>query len=314
MDHKHLGLRVTGELVVEIINPETGEVETTHRYNSLMSRIETYMAELLAGEVDVPGYIYVGTGALQEYALSNRNAHFELGESGSIRVAQSFAASSVEDIQDVLIGMKRLGSAGSGTVWITIEPDAAGEPSGTPVTNGTSVVEQLAVVQTDDFHMVRFSFGSPPAVTSGTYWIVIHTANYTYSDGVTELQIAIDTSSPTYTGGAFAVDDGTWGPHSTPDTDMCFRVVRVIDVDLEFLYQTIDSAPLTSLAALGNQTRLLALFATTDANDWIREMYLVENGTTNVPLAVAAVNVDKASDRTLQAYWLIKFEIAPEEV
>lgn len=61
-------------------------------------------------------------------------------------------------------------------IQVRIETDSAGEPSGTPVTNGTTTIK-ASDVSTEQFTELSAVFATPPSITSGTdYHIVVQQA------------------------------------------------------------------------------------------------------------------------------------------
>ncbi len=72
------------------------------------------------------------------------------------------------------------GSISAGDVWIEIQTDNGGDPSGTPVTNGTSV-KQLGGDFGAGYHWVTFTFATPPSLTATTQYHIVFTGDFAVS-------------------------------------------------------------------------------------------------------------------------------------
>lgn len=311
-EHKRVQMR--GRVRCQLVNERTGEIESEEEFNFLMPAMETYMAQVLAGESAIPGYIAVGTGASLEYGIANRDDFEIVGDLFHL-LGQRITPTSFIEYQTVLVPMKRIG-AGAASVWLTIEGVSGSDPNNTPITNGTSQIVIGAAIPTDDFAWVPFTF-TPHWTGVTNAFIVIHVDDYTYDPGVDEIQVghdAVSVDAGTYRGDDVG-DGSSWGPHPGANAKMPFRLVRVMDPDNEDNPSAISSLqPITTLGALSNETRLLALFGTSVANDRLREMYLLRDSELNNSLAIASINVNKTSQQVMLAYWLISFERDPEDL
>lgn len=96
------------------------------------------------------------------------------------KLAQSFQVGTAGLLEAVSITLSRAGAV-SGRVWVTIEADSAGAPSGTPLaTSDKLYADQIAT----GVGYVRLLFRTQPTLaTSTTYWLVLQ-GDYTRSDTV----------------------------------------------------------------------------------------------------------------------------------
>lgn len=135
------------------------------------------------------------------------------------KAAQSFQIDSVDDISQVKLWLKKTGSP-TGNLTVTIEADDGGEPSGTPVTNGTSDTVAASGLSTS-YGWIEFDFSSAPSLAAGTtYWLVLQsTGDYGTDDYVLW---GIDSSSPSYPNGQIKIiQGGVWIPSPY---DACFDI------------------------------------------------------------------------------------------
>ena len=124
---------------------------------------------------------------LARYGKQFVSADVSLRESGGAdKLAMSFQSGRAGSVGHVRLWLRTVGSP-AGAMTLTIEPDSSGDPSGTPVTNGTAgtVDEDDTTVITGGYQWVTFTFSTPPSLSaSTTYWLVLstdraaHASNY----------------------------------------------------------------------------------------------------------------------------------------
>lgn len=300
-----------GRVRAILINVETGEVEQDEEFNTLLTPIEAWAAGCMSAQIfAADAGIAVGTAEDIGYNKTNRDSFVTLGAT-YVSVAQGVGVTS-QLIREVLVAMKRVGDVGAATLNVTVEGVTGGNPNGTPITGGTSASISGAVVNTLDFEWVSFKF-SPGFDLNAAGFFRINTSGYTYAAGVSELQVGYDASSAAYAGGELRVYNGSvWSSHPTPG-DMVFRAVRLTDVAINLAPTAIlDINQMVSIGAVGNEVRLLSQFGVDEANERIREMWLMpRTNLTDPALAVAAVNIDKTNTHVLQTYWLLQIIINP---
>lgn len=141
------------------------------------------------------------------------------------RLAQSFSSGAGGSIVAVMLNLAR-NITDTVNYTIEIQPDSAGSPSGTPITNGSATITAITVPSWDDgrnFGWVSAVFSTPPTLTaSTTYWIVVKQT--TTNTGSKLLWRARGNNS--YASGAakYSTNSGTgWTSMSTDD--FLFQVI-----------------------------------------------------------------------------------------
>jgi len=105
------------------------------------------------------------------------------------------------------------------SVWLTIEADSTGEPSGTPLATSNKVA--VSTIGAGPI-WTYFTFDADVSLDATTlYWFVMH-GDYTASD-TNYIQAEVDTGSGYATGSA-GYNDGSWTISGTDD--MIFRVIE----------------------------------------------------------------------------------------
>jgi len=158
---------------------------------------------------------------------TSANELFNVGNStittsadGSIGGANNFIAQRFRVNQDCNVSKLQVQVRKVGTpvddLDIEIQTDSSSEPSGTPVTNGTTSIAEGDI--TTGYVLEDATFTTDPALTAGTdYWIVLKSPSGSNGDYFIEY----DNGNSLYTTGAVAVttDGGTtWSPNDNTDT------------------------------------------------------------------------------------------------
>ena len=162
-----------------------------------------------------------------EYDETNYNNAATLAHSGaSDQVAQEFTSPDGEELAEVWLYMVRTGTPG-GNVCVTVETDAAGLPSGTPVDDVSTCIATGDINTTASW--VSFQWlgtkTKPDPASATVYHLVVSTdAGYTYSAGVDLIQWYGDTSSPTFSSGEMEWWNGAAWFNSGGTWDMIFKV------------------------------------------------------------------------------------------
>jgi len=293
--------------VVESLDDEGNVIAEDVFKNTISVAGYTALASLM-GSIDGAtslNYIKVATGGLEENASTTQDTDKALKSSGAdSKLAQQITATGTRSVKRVLLWMKRVGS-GAGTLSLSIQTDAAGLPSGTPITDGTATAVNFNTLGTT-YDWIVFEFATPPSLNISTvYHLVLESSGYTYSAGVLEAVLGIDQSSPGYTGGELETYDGaTWTTHS-PAADACFRVA-VVAIN-SYSDGTATTKSITSRSASSQvgfvQLRLIALFANADAVDYLTQAFLLAGATI---VAYTTIGYRKSASRGVNVYWLIK--------
>lgn len=92
-----------------------------------------------------------------------------------------------QKVMAVGVWLKKIGTPASETngFWVTIEGDAAGDPDGTPIANGTSAFLATTGISDTDWElylMVFGSFGNRPTLTNGTTYHFELQGDWTQAD------------------------------------------------------------------------------------------------------------------------------------
>lgn len=143
-------------------------------------------------------------------------------EAARTKLAQSFqiqGGNPNKQLLDVWLLMSRVGAIGSGNVWVTIEADSSGSPSGTALaTSDTVSAAGLPFEMT--YQQFTFSAALPLLDKDTTYWVVVQ-GDYSVSSTL-YLQWANDSTDSGYAyGSPKSYDGASW---SAVTGDMIFTV------------------------------------------------------------------------------------------
>lgn len=173
-----------------------------------------------------------GTIYKQITAYNSSQTIYNVGDATtSARRGQSFVITdaNASDIELQFINLLvNKGGTPSDNLYIEIQTDSSGAPSGTVVTNGTSSTLAGGSVTGGAYANYKFTFATPPSLTSGTtYWIVARRSGAV--DGANYFRLAGSNSS-VYSGGNLSTYDSTSGTWSaTAAADLSFHAVYTID-------------------------------------------------------------------------------------
>lgn len=132
----------------------------------------------------------------------------------SQQLAAAFTSAG-ETITVAKLRLKRLGTIASGKrIWVEIQTDAAGAPSGVPVVGGVSEQVDCLSISTV-YGLVTFSFPGAPVLAGGNYHAVLR-GDYAPSD-----TLNIQWRSHTDAGGGNfeAMNNGTWADTATKNLE-----------------------------------------------------------------------------------------------
>ncbi len=134
------------------------------------------------------------------------------------KLAQGFQTTNAGPVEIVDLRLLRTGAV-TGNIWLTIEADVAGAPSG--VALATSQVIAVNSIHTAS-QMIRFVFHRPASVAAATQYYVVLQGDYAASDAV-HVTWRADTTAATYANGTKQFYDGAaWA--SDADDDFWFRL------------------------------------------------------------------------------------------
>lgn len=174
------------------------------------------------GETGTAGMVY----SIEPLVNTDGSSDADFGRdaaSNGIKQAQSFIAGSTASTFSMTVSLKKQG-APADNVYITIETDNAGEPSGTPVTNGTSndvAAGSVGAGYTD----VSFSWGSDPTLVAGTkYWFVLQRDGANSDVNYYQVQYG---SNSAFRAGAALKYTGSWVVNTGANDDLRFSIAGV---------------------------------------------------------------------------------------
>lgn len=299
---EHMGH--VGYVITELVDERTGRVHHRGRYNLITTAHRGLVASWLAGLAPAsPDYIAVGTGADTQYSETNQDASADLTSSGADqRLAQGFQLTTARSVNAVLLRLLRIGTSG-GNLFVDIYSDSGGNPNTLLATSDPVTINGLGT----SYDWARFVFGTPASLSGATqYHIVLRSTGYTYSSGVTEVNLGIDTSSPGYANGMLRTYNGTsWSAYS-PGSDAAFRVTVDPAVSFTAIVDETTRKQLTSKSLQGSSTaRLLTNFTTAQANGRHGMVGLLNASSGGTLSAVAAIDLVKLNTQNLNIYWLI---------
>lgn len=160
--------------------------------------------------------------------------HLRSSASLNVKMAQSFNPRTTGYFDAVIMNALRNNSP-TGNVWVTIETDSGGAPSGIAV--ATSEMIDVSLISTSaSYPELAFRFTNAFQLTGGTtYWIVVQ-GDYSVSSTVGLRFVRSSGGAGNYTGGAAYTYNGTsWSAISTDD--FSFRLCRITGnlIDSHFL-------------------------------------------------------------------------------
>lgn len=140
---------------------------------------------------DTNGEISATTGTNRNFGSVDALTRLSQSFSDTDALAASIAAN------DLTIVLRNSG-APTDNVTCEVQIDVAGVPSGTAITNGTSVAVTGGSLSTA-YRCQKFTWATPPAITSGqSYWLVLRRS--TANDAANFYQV-LDAGGSTYAGG-----------------------------------------------------------------------------------------------------------------
>lgn len=299
---------MSGRVQVELVGVH-GLVAPVREYKNLLtnahkSLVASWMAQLAP---TTPSYIAVGTGAFTSYESTNQDTTAALKSSGADQqLAQGVLVdASNRTLYGILVYLKRIGSS-AGSIWLELQTNSAGSPSGVLVTGGTSTAVAINGLSTS-YDWAMFTFPSLPAMTAATtYHWVLKSSGYTYSAAVTEVDVGTDQSSPGYTGGQLKTYNGAAWSNYSPTSDACFRLIANPDATMTTILGEATRNPIASASLNGSYTaRLVANFTNAQAVGRHGHIGLFNAASVGTMSAIAAVDIVKPNTQQLNVYWLI---------
>jgi hypothetical protein len=313
------GLRIQGHIVLTLQEERPSGLVVVRRQavgNSILNTFRSSFAQWLASTAAVtpPNYIGVGRGSATEYHSTNQDGYVTLDLTSQQQLAQGFQVSGSVKVHRVSLFMMRQGYP-TGTAWVEIQTDSAGDPSGSPIASGVSQgVNILAIPSVPGWQ--NFEFTTPPSLAASTpYHLVLKAASYSYQSGADQINWGCDRTSPTYAHGVMKAYDGSSWSGVSPVSAAIFSVVQANEASITALAQPVlyDGANQARVADYSlvqglYNARKTVIFRTNEANDIIREIGLFDAANNGALWARAIVDVNKTSTQILTVYWTINIQ------
>lgn len=149
-------------------------------------------------------------------------------DNSTVKVAQGFKVSTSAAVDFIEVKLIKVG-APTGNVWFTIEANASGVPSGTPL--GTSDKLNVARLSTSAM-TIRIPFRAPVSLTSPTQYHLVMQGDWTVS-ATNYVGWRMDGSAASYANGSKALfdsDTSTWTIDT--DDDLIFAIYQTVDLSV----------------------------------------------------------------------------------
>lgn len=143
------------------------------------------------------------------------------GAADRVKLAQGIQLANTGTIVKVLIVLIKTG-APTGNVWLTIEGDSSGDPSGSPLAQSSNY--DVSTVTTAG-SVIEFTFTAPASVIAGQQYHIVLQGDYTAS--AVNYVSWTGTSGNNYPGGSSKKFDAAWGATATA-LDFNFRVITQV--------------------------------------------------------------------------------------
>lgn len=167
-----------------------------------------------------------GANYLPAVAGTN-NIALRHGAADNVKLAAKLTQSGARQLKEVVLVLKRAGTIASGDVWVTIEAESTGAPSGTPL--GTSVKVAAATI-TDAYGGIKFTFATPVELADATAYYVVLQGDYTAS-ATNQIQWRTATVA---SGGNSFVYDSSWAAVATNSHEYLINQYNFADTGTAF--------------------------------------------------------------------------------
>ena len=139
----------------------------------------------------------------------------------------------------VRLRLRRVGNP-SGNLTVELQTDTAGDPSGTPVANGTSAAVSAASITADSGGQdVTFTFATSPTLTASTAYHAVLKGTYTAS-ATDYIDWAVEDVA---SGGNFEIKDAAWANDATKNG--VGRILTTSFIDAFLMANTIEGQSAT---------------------------------------------------------------------
>jgi len=172
------GLRYTGltlPLVGDISASGAGGLDTGSRTASNWYSVHLIGKSSTQDPADLALLIHREKTWTLDQSQTTQDTYGLLRDGTTVKLAQSFQPGTTGLLEMVDLGLLKLNSP-TGRVWVTVEADTSGSPSGTPLATSDKLdVSQIAPA----LQWVRFPFRAPVSLTSGTTYHLVLQGDFT---------------------------------------------------------------------------------------------------------------------------------------
>lgn len=193
---------------------------------------------------DLTGSYANGQGAFSSNSGSSwtkdgRDCEFEVTVDAIVKndaLAQGFKVTNANTVNSVKLWLKKVASP-TGNLTVKIETDSAGDPSGTPIANGTSDTIDVTTLATG-YGYITFTFATNPTIDPATqYHLVLDTTSSQSNTNWAEW--GADESTPTYADGVMKRErSAVWTNQSA---DAVFEVYGTTVADSSSLLEIVST-------------------------------------------------------------------------
>lgn len=333
--HTPLQVAMRGFVEIEEIHPITKQPLRKKRWrNTVQANMRGALAASLAGEADsIPTQIALlrQVGALD---LDNNlwdqtivNADLELGATGlqAIGIPIDGDVISPQPMRAVLLRLKRIGTS-AGTLTLKGANTSSGLPTDDGSGNYGPISDAVAINSlSTSYSWVRFDF--PDGIVNDDIpvpqFLILESSGYTYSSGVTEVNVGADQTSPVTEFGVAAKYNGSAWSAISPDTVCAVRLIRQSHNDIDTIRSAtsgVDTPDVIAMSAFASKSRqsnvlvrYMSQFTSAEALDYIAGLALFTDpisGLVNdehLVLSWADVDYDKEFVTVaINVYWTLE--------
>ena len=170
---------------------------------------------------------YVLYGRIVDVANTTRDASIDMTSSGADQqLAVKFTLPRIMQIHAVRFLLQRVGSP-AGTLACQIRPDSSSLPASVSLQTSDSLTAATALPLGYESGKTEFVFDTPRPLAAGTYYAALVPSGYTYSSGVTEIDLGVDQSSVTNT--LYTYNGTVWAAYGTASAGVVEIVASLPD-------------------------------------------------------------------------------------
>jgi hypothetical protein len=153
-------------------------------------------------------------GALNQTTAGSTDNKLRIGATDNIELSAAFTSGGSGETPNLArLILKRGGTIPAGKkVWVEIQTDATGDPSGTAVTDGVSNTVEAAGIHTA-YETITFVFPTAPTLTASTAYHLVLKGDYTPDS----TNVIYWRSNTVGSGGNGEIKDASWGDVATSD-------------------------------------------------------------------------------------------------